>query len=137
MREVNSKPIKQQPGVSNSPPWNKLEKDLDKFLDWNRKKFIKFAQIGLIIFILGLLIFSIINISSSFDFGNSRDTVNNIFRIIKIGAISLFYVGVLLFILSMFTIALHDEDMHINLRAALMIAIGLIIGVPLYLGLGI
>jgi hypothetical protein len=136
MKERYNEPIRRKTRLDNISS-GKTPNKLDNFLRWNRKKFIKFAQIGLILFIFGLLIFNIINILSSIDYGDLREGIKNLFRIIKIIAISLFYVGVLLFILSIFTIALYDEDMHIYLRAALIIALGLIIGIPLYIGPGI
>ena len=122
---------------SEAPTGNQKQKALDKFLSWDRKKFIKFAQIGLILFILGLLILNIVSISSSFNFGNLVDEINDLFRVIRIIAVTMYYVGGLLFILSMFTLAIYDEDMHIYLRVALIIAIGLIISYPLLTSYGI
>ena len=113
---------------------NKIEKKIDRFLEWDRKKFVRLAQIGLIILILGILFSSIITVLNSFNYGEFNDDVANGLRIIKIVSISLFLFGVLFFILSMFTIALNDEDMHIYLRVALIISIGLIIAIPLYTG---
>ena len=116
---------------------NKNEKKIDRFLEWNRKKFVRLAQIGFIMLILGLLLSSIISVLFSFDYGEFYNEVHNGLRVFKIISISLFLFGVLFFILSMFTIALNDEDMHIYLRVALIISIGLIIAIPLYSGYGI
>ena len=104
----------------------------DKLLVWEREKFIKFAQYGLIILTIGIVITRVISIINSFDYGDNDETLDIVFKLIQIIGIIVFYIGVLLFLLSLFSIAIHDENLHIYLRVALIIAIGLIISIPLY-----
>ena len=104
----------------------------DKLLVWEREKFIRLAQYGLIILIIGIVITRVISIVNSFDFGDADEALDDLFKFIQIIGIIVFYIGVLMFLLSLFSIAINDEDLHIYLRVALIIAIGLIVSIPLY-----
>lgn len=104
----------------------------DKLLVWEREKFIRSAQYGLVILIVGIVITRVIIIVNSYDFGGADESLDDVFKFIQIIGIIVFYIGVLFFLLSLFSIAIHDEDLHIYLRVALIIAIGLIVSIPLY-----
>ena len=109
-----------------------VENKIDGLLVWERAKFIKFAQYGLIILVIGIVITRMITILNSFDYGRADEALDVVFKLIQIMGIIVFYIGVLLFLLSLFSIAIHDEELHIYLRVALIIAIGLIVSIPLY-----
>jgi hypothetical protein len=109
-----------------------MREKIDKLLEWDKEKFVKLAQNGLITLIIALLIIRVISILSSFDYGDLKTDFDIIYKLIGIGASVLFYIGVLYFLLSLFTIAIYDKDLHIYLRVALIIALGLIISIPLY-----
>jgi hypothetical protein len=115
---------------------NVVSKNINKLLEWEKKKFIKMAQKGLIFLIFGIVAMRIIIILASMDYNDSREVFEIIYKVLSMGAILIFYLGALFLLLAMFTLAIRDEELHIYIRVALIITIGLIISIPMTSGIG-
>ena len=85
---------------------------------WESKKYIHFGQAGLVLICLGLIIWEFMTIFDHSD----RAIINKTIELFFILAKMIFYVGIMLLSLSMFSISVNDENMHIYLRVVLIIA---------------
>ena len=91
------------------------------------KKYGMLAQIGIIIIIIGIIIVICIR---------AIEISGDAARAAYYGGQILFYIGLLLLVLSMFTIALFARNLHVYMRVALLITIGLLFSIPLQVSLG-
>jgi len=102
--------------------------DLTKYtLDETTRKYGILAQIGIIILVIGIIISMCYRI-----FDLSGDTAKAVYY----GGQVIFYIGLLFLVLSMFTIALFAKNLHVYIRVALLITIGLLFSIPLQASLG-
>jgi len=91
-------------------------------LDGVTKKYGILAQIGIIILMIGIII--VISV-------RALDLSGDTAKVTYYGGQIIFYIGLLFLVLSMFTIALFAKNLHIYIRVALLITIGLLFSVPL------
>jgi hypothetical protein len=90
-------------------------------LSWESGKQMKTAKIGLILMIVGVILSRVIFSATAFNLPNELVNIVNIVGIV------LFLVGLLLLVLPLLMIAMHDKELHHNVRVAIVIAVGLII----------
>ena len=136
MREGDKMENPQDNVPSQTTEPNVVTKNINKLLEWEKKKFIKMAQKGLIFLIVGIVAMRIIIILASMDYNGARELFDVIYKVLSMGAVIIFYLGALFFLLALFTLAIRDEELHIYIRVALIIAIGLIISIPMSTGIG-
>jgi hypothetical protein len=136
MREGNKMENPQEYNPGQVGEQNVVSKNINKLLEWERKKFIKMAQKGLILLIFGIVASRIIIILASFNYYGAAEAFDVLYKVLSMGAIIIFYLGALFFLLAIFTLAIRDEELHIYLRVAMIIAMGLIIYIPMSTGFG-
>lgn len=104
-----------------TPPAAPAQQPSSWSMSWESGKQMKIAKIGLILMIIGVILSRVIFSATAFDL----PTI--LINIVNITGIVLLFVGMLLLVLPLLMIAMHDTELHHNVRVAIVIAVGLII----------
>jgi hypothetical protein len=108
---------------------DEMDEDKELIIDKKSKKYIRYAKFGIVIIIVGLLISLIVLPLSAGTEGywNTILLSQEEFILIFIG-VMVSLVGVMTLSLALLSLALYSKNIHIYIRASLILALGLILG---------